>query len=147
MASFLGFMYWKYVYQYSRSCPPRLCPVEQSLSLSAVPAHLLASHWTLLVHMLVLNSSSPQSGMDGKRKGVEYNSLIDYALIFGFNSGDRGEVNSIIRRQNEEEVGFPEENWGNAIWKKVNGYGGREMTLLKRFKMLEISGQKNDTPL
>lgn len=60
--------------------------------------------------------------MDGKRSGVEYNSLIDYALIVCFNSGDGVELTLLLRRQNEEEVGFPEENWDNAIWKKVNGY-------------------------
>ena len=60
----VGFHVLEIVYQFSGPCPPRLCPVEQFVFLPAVPEHLLASHWTLLIHILTLNSSSPQSSMD-----------------------------------------------------------------------------------
>lgn len=45
--------------------------------------------------------------------------------------------------QNEKEVGCPEKDGGNAIWKKIKILG-REMTFLNKLKMLDIFGQKND---
>ena len=63
------------------------------------------SHWILLVHILILSSLSPQSGMDGNRKGVECNSLIDYVLILYFNSRVRGRVNSTCSVYKKTEWG------------------------------------------
>lgn len=49
---------------------------------------------------------------------VECNSLIDYVFILYFNSRVGVELTLpvlSVRRQNEEEVGFSEENFDNAI--------------------------------